>query len=621
MHDERDSAGYALARLLKVTTNKLSERHDENKAQMEREQAALDVAHAQTGLERMNLEQSRGGLNLLTSDFEPNAYAMKQGNLAGVSLAGQLRDRYMAEGIHEKTDPAEFSAWLQASIAKDIEAARQKGPQYYQGFITALGSNVEMISKEYAGHATSVIENASQTAVKQRLKIARGADAALKANGALANWMKGFLHNESAGNFNAWYGNAGNKEDLGRLTLRDVYERQQRPGDDAAGILQLTPGTLKSLIKQEGYSWDMKFTPALQMELTLTLMKRRGLREWLGGELPDHKFIDRLASEWAAFQNSRGGMNLGHGGTKPPEVTLRQLYELREHLNANPHLKSWVLDPGPQAGKGAQIISTTGTTSNVNSVINDEAKSGVSQKVARDKMTEVLVEQIEAGELDDYQNLEDELSSMKMSSPQRDAVLQAVEARQKTREYQKEQEVRQQAKAIDVAIRSGNLEELDKINPKIKQNFVDAMNELRDVDPEMLAETSREYRESVEYSDEDLGPNTVRAFLGGEIDKRTYTAIMDQHQAVMAAMPVLEIPAIDRVISVLEAQVPAAVRHSYRSLLAMHIKDLRDKYEGNRPPISEVLTTAKALQASLIEEAVADAQTRMGRPEYNLDGS
>lgn len=617
---KEDSAGHALAKLLKVGTGKLSEKYNENKAKLDAEQQALDVAHAQAGLERMNLEQSRGGLNLLTGDFEPDAYAMKQGSMAGTDLAGALRDKYLEESAHQITDPAEFNTWLQGSIADHVEKARARGPQYYQGFITSLGQNVELISKEYAGHATSVIENATRTATKNRLKIARAADTAMQAKGALADWTRDFFLAESGGNFNAWFGNAGNKENLGALSLKEIRQRQAAPGNDAAGILQIVPGTLDAMVKKYGYDWNTKFTPEVQMEMAFLLMKEKGLDKWLRGEMTDSQIANGLAKVWAGFKTTGGrGVYDGDGvnkGSQSASKTIQKLHELRAHLEGNPLLAKWLMAKEPKAGEGSKIIATTSTNINTTKALATEAQSGLSQKDARDQMANVLVEAAEAGELDDNETLEDEMASYKLSEEQRTRVREAVDARQKTRDYQTRKRLEEETNSFDTAIRTGDMSKLGEINKDLPVQFMDRINRTAEIDPKELSETSKDFAEGVNYDNEDLPQEAVRAFMAGEIDKQTYATVMDQYEARKASQSVLRLPAIEKMVSSAEAQLPKGVRHGFRSLLDIQIKELREQTEGGKPPITAVIQVIKDLQASFMEEFQADQASRMARPEY-----
>lgn len=111
---------------------------------------------------------------------------------------------------------------------------------------------------------------------------------------------------ESRGNYNAYYGNAGNQRiNLTGMTLNQVQEFQaglaRRTGSSAAGRYQIMQYTMPDIMRGMGLTGNEMFTPELQDEMGMWLLKRRGLDRYLAGEISPQAFGDNLAQEWAAL--------------------------------------------------------------------------------------------------------------------------------------------------------------------------------------------------------------------------------------------------------------------------------------------------------------------------------
>jgi conjugal transfer mating pair stabilization protein TraG len=84
---------------------------------------------------------------------------------------------------------------------------------------------------------------------------------------------------ESRGNYNAWYGNAGqDRLDLAALTVDQVRDLQadlvRANGGSAIGRYQFLDDTLDGLVNRPGLSGSELFTPALQDRMALELVHR-----------------------------------------------------------------------------------------------------------------------------------------------------------------------------------------------------------------------------------------------------------------------------------------------------------------------------------------------------------
>jgi conjugal transfer mating pair stabilization protein TraG len=111
---------------------------------------------------------------------------------------------------------------------------------------------------------------------------------------------------ESRGNYNAWHGNAAQRDfDLSALSVNEVRALQaeliRSTGGSAIGRYQILDDTLGSLATRLGLSGDERFTPALQDRLALQLARDAGLDRWLEGRLSDDQFRRNLSLIWAGL--------------------------------------------------------------------------------------------------------------------------------------------------------------------------------------------------------------------------------------------------------------------------------------------------------------------------------
>lgn len=112
---------------------------------------------------------------------------------------------------------------------------------------------------------------------------------------------------ESNGNYNAYFGNAGNNAiDFTQMTITQVmawqanYIRQGSPSS-AVGRYQIINTTLEGLVRQRGIDTDRKFNHKTQDELAIALLERRGIEAYVNNELSRDEFAANLAKEWASF--------------------------------------------------------------------------------------------------------------------------------------------------------------------------------------------------------------------------------------------------------------------------------------------------------------------------------
>ncbi|MDQ0511667.1 hypothetical protein [Ancylobacter amanitiformis] len=106
----------------------------------------------------------------------------------------------------------------------------------------------------------------------------------------------------------------GGPVNLTGMTLGEIDQLQGKmlahPGNSmnssAVGRYQIIRTTLRSLKQRMGLSDDTKFTPELQDQLALQLLKGRGLDQWQAGTMSDEQFMAGLSAEWASLPRADG---------------------------------------------------------------------------------------------------------------------------------------------------------------------------------------------------------------------------------------------------------------------------------------------------------------------------
>jgi hypothetical protein len=624
LHDKRDSAGYQLANLLNVASNKFAERHNANKQQVEQQDEGLKVAHAQLGLENINRATSQGTFDLITGDFDLDSYDMKQGQLSAADYAGSIRDAYMAEEAFNITDPKEFNTWLQGKVGDQIAAAKAKGPSYYNGFVKELGGNVELLTKQYAGKTQEVIANKSADAFKNKLKLSAEADAATTRATEIGGWLKGFLGSESAGNWNAWFGNSGNREDLSQLTIGEIRKRQARPGNDAAGLIQIIPSTLDAMVQKYGYSKDQKFTPQVQTEMALYLMKEKGLDKWLRGEMSDGTFANRVASVWAGLKTSSGkGVYDGDGvnkGTQGHSVTVGQLGQLRYLMDRNPQLKQLMLQKEVKAGDTELVLGGSSNT-NVSTLLENEAQTGVSNVKGRELYADMLVETIQSDPSAklDVDNIEREMDSLKLNKEQRDRVRQAVETRQASDEVSSQTARQERINTGISATLSDNPEDLKALVQTDPDLYRAVVQRQATGDGQWVEDATEEYLTNLRdapidgNSSKPISAEAFRKYVGGELTRDGLQQAVEYEKQVKTYRSVIKTPAIRTYITSIKRTLPGSATGPFDQLMTATLNDLIDQNDGKRPPVAEIISAIDQMAQIVTQRQAAERQSIMDK--------
>ena len=92
---------------------------------------------------------------------------------------------------------------------------------------------------------------------------------------------------------------------LTSMTVREVLAWQDRIDpryrSEAAGQYQILEDTLRGLYAEAGLGLDSLFDEAGQDALATQLLRRRGLKRYLAGEITAEVFANNLAHEWASL--------------------------------------------------------------------------------------------------------------------------------------------------------------------------------------------------------------------------------------------------------------------------------------------------------------------------------
>lgn len=117
---------------------------------------------------------------------------------------------------------------------------------------------------------------------------------------------------ESRGNYNAYFGNAGNTSivftdmPIGQvLDWQAAYVKQGSPSS-AVGKYQIIRPTLEGLVAKLRLDPTTKFDEQTQDKMAVALLQKRGASDFMRNKLSKEKFAANLAQEWAALPKATG---------------------------------------------------------------------------------------------------------------------------------------------------------------------------------------------------------------------------------------------------------------------------------------------------------------------------
>ena len=112
---------------------------------------------------------------------------------------------------------------------------------------------------------------------------------------------------ESSGNYNAYFGQPANTSlKLTNMTIAEVLNWQTKyvqagNASNAVGRYQIIQPTLEKLVKELRIHPSTQFNEALQDNMAITLMERRGSVDFAQHKISSEQFAANLAKEWAAL--------------------------------------------------------------------------------------------------------------------------------------------------------------------------------------------------------------------------------------------------------------------------------------------------------------------------------
>lgn len=112
---------------------------------------------------------------------------------------------------------------------------------------------------------------------------------------------------ESRGNYNAYFGNTKNHStDFTKMKISEVLQWQKKyvkkgSKSSAVGKYQIIRPTLTKLVDNLGIDKNARFSKPMQDKLAVALLEKRGLKQYINGEIDRKQFANNLSKEWAAL--------------------------------------------------------------------------------------------------------------------------------------------------------------------------------------------------------------------------------------------------------------------------------------------------------------------------------
>lgn len=143
---------------------------------------------------------------------------------------------------------------------------------------------------------------------------------------------------ESNGNYNAVIGEVNSQASLATLTLNYITQKLM-PGlltkhpslnSTAVGRYQLIRKTFLACQASCGFVGNVMFSPKVQDEMAVVLLKGRGYQSWWLGHMNDEVFAHNLSMEWASLPDPDNGGRSHYDGVGPNHAgtTLAKVYTM-----------------------------------------------------------------------------------------------------------------------------------------------------------------------------------------------------------------------------------------------------------------------------------------------------
>jgi conjugal transfer mating pair stabilization protein TraG len=142
---------------------------------------------------------------------------------------------------------------------------------------------------------------------------------------------------ESNGNYNAYFGHSDNTTILfTEMTIAQVLKWQEDyvnggSYSSAVGRYQIVRPTLAGLVKRHSIDLNAKYDEAMQDNLAIKLLERRGSVDYFEKKLTREQFAANLAQEWAALPKIIGEnpeeSYYAKDGVNKSRVTMAEIFQ------------------------------------------------------------------------------------------------------------------------------------------------------------------------------------------------------------------------------------------------------------------------------------------------------
>lgn len=301
----------------------------------------------------------------------------------GVPLANQANAIAMEEGYNLTYDPKTYSYRLDAASNFKMNNAVGRS---YQDQITKLNTSIQavvpMLKKEggdVEGQVQELVRSlgintsaTKQTGVMQSLweavdnsfRAAKGevpSSGPGSSTGTQPRHIAGLLDltgKLEAGKhgYNEVYGKK-DAADLTNMTLADVFKLQNQMRSEggvstAVGKYQFIQSTLQKQAQKLGIDQaNTKFTPELQDRLALSLMKEKGLDQFLTGQMSKDQFADNMAEAWAAYPTASGKSRYDGVAGNKAGIGREQFLKHLDHIQKQYRTEGQSERPGADVAK------------------------------------------------------------------------------------------------------------------------------------------------------------------------------------------------------------------------------------------------------------------------------
>jgi len=177
---------------------------------------------------------------------------------------------------------------------------------------------------------------------------------------------------ESGGDYNIVWGNIGEGDQppkpLTQMTLAEVLAWQDSIDphymSEAAGRYQIIEDTLRGLYREAGVPLEAKFNRATQDKLATALLRRRGLDDYLDGDITAEHFANSLAKEWASLPvvsgPKKGRSYYGGDGLNSAHVGVDEFLQAVRDVRGKPRPKPRPKSVGQRAKSAAPEAGAAG---------------------------------------------------------------------------------------------------------------------------------------------------------------------------------------------------------------------------------------------------------------------